>query len=153
MNGSGSEQNGRIVVGVDGSEGSKNALRWAARQASLTGATLEAVIGWEYPAFYGWAAAIPDDLDYDKLAEHALDVALDEVLSRQRPPWLRTRVVCRHPALALIEVSKGAELLVVGSRGHGALADMLLGSVSTYCVHHAHCPVTVIRPGRSCAEQ
>jgi Universal stress protein family len=64
VNGSGSEQNGRIVVGVDGSEGSRNALRWAARQATYTGAALEAVIGWEYPAFYGWAAAIPDDLDY-----------------------------------------------------------------------------------------
>jgi len=146
MNAPGSERDGRIVVGVDGSEGSKNALRWAARQASLTGAALEAVIGWEYPAFYGWAAAIPDDLDYDKLAGHALGAAVDEVFGRDRPAWLRTRVMCRHPALALVEASEGAQLLVVGSRGHGALADMLLGSVSTYCVHHAHCPVTVIRP-------
>jgi nucleotide-binding universal stress UspA family protein len=145
MNGSGSEQGGSIVVGVDGSEGSRNALRWAARQAGLTGASLEAVIGWEYPAFYGWAAAIPDDLDYDKLAEHALDVAVDEVFGRDRPAWLRTRVVGKHPALALVEASEGAELLVVGSRGHGAFADMLLGSVSTYCVHHVHCPITVIR--------
>jgi hypothetical protein len=68
-----------------------------ARPAGLAGATLEAVIGWEYPAFYGWAAAIPDDLDYDKLAEHALDAALDEVFGRDRPAGLRTRVVCRHP--------------------------------------------------------
>jgi len=146
VNGSCSEQNGRIVVGVDGSEGSRNALRWAARQARYTGAALEAVIGWEYPAFYGWAAAIPDDLDYDKLAEHALDVAVDEAFGRDRPAWLRTRVVSTHPALALVEASEGAELLVVGSRDDGALADMLLGSVSTYCVHHAPCPVTVIRP-------
>jgi nucleotide-binding universal stress UspA family protein len=134
------------VVGVDGSDGSRNALRWAARQAGYTGATLEAIIGWEYPAFYGWAAAIPDDLDYDKLAEHALDEAVDEVFGRDRPAWLRTRVVCKHAALALVEASEGAELLVVGSRGHGAVADVLLGSVSTYCVHHARCPVTVIRP-------
>ena len=52
----------RIVVGVDGSESSKQALRWAARQAGFTGALLEAVTGWEYPAFYGWAAAMPDDV-------------------------------------------------------------------------------------------
>ena len=136
----------RIVVGVDGSEGSENALRWAARQAELTGATLEVVTGWEYPAFYGWAPAIPDDVDFGHYAESALEQALDEVFGADRPARLETRVVTRHPAQALVEASKGADLLVVGSRGYGGLADALLGSISTYCVHHAHCPVTVIRP-------
>jgi nucleotide-binding universal stress UspA family protein len=146
MNGPGDDQPPRIVVGVDGSEVSKTALRWAARQAGYTGATLEAVIGWEYPAFYGWAPAVPDDVDLGGLAEHALTEAIDEVFGPERPPRLVTRVVCRHPALALVEASEGADLLVVGSRGYGALADALLGSVSTYCVHHARCPVMVIRP-------
>lgn len=136
----------RIVVGVDGSESSKKALRWAARQAALTGATLEAVTGWEYPAFYGWAPAIPESVDFAKLAESSLNEAIDEVFGAGRPPGLVTRVVCRHPALALVEASEGADLLVVGCRGHRAFADALLGSVSTYCVHHARCPVTVIRP-------
>jgi nucleotide-binding universal stress UspA family protein len=136
----------RIVVGVDGSEGSKHALRWAARQAGFTEATLEAVTGWEYPAFYGWAPALPDDFDYGELAASGLTETIDEVFGAGRPLRLETRVVARHPALALVEASEGAELLVVGSRGYGGVADALLGSVSTYCVHHAHCPVTVLRP-------
>ena len=145
MNGSASDRP-RIIVGVDGSEGSKNALRWAARQACYTGATLEAVIGWEFPAFYGWAMVMSDDVDFGQLAERALTDTIDEVFGADRPLQLVTRVVCRHPALALVEASEGAELLVVGSRGYGGFKDALLGSVSTYCVHHAHCPVTVIRP-------
>jgi nucleotide-binding universal stress UspA family protein len=147
MSGS-SGQDARIVVGVDGSEGSKSALRWAARQAGFTGAALQAVIAWEYPAFYGWAPAAPDDADLGKAAEGMLDQAIDEVFGADRPAGLATTVVCRYPGLALVEASEGAQLLVVGSRGHGAFADALLGSVSTYCVHHARCPVTVIRPVR-----
>jgi nucleotide-binding universal stress UspA family protein len=145
MSGSGHGQH-RIVVGVDGSAGSKNALRWAARQSELTGATLEVVTGWDYPAFYGWAPAIPDDVDFGQFAQRAQDDALGQVFGADRPARLETRVVGRHPALALVEASEGADLLVVGSRGYGGLADALLGSVSTYCIHHAHCPVTVIRP-------
>jgi nucleotide-binding universal stress UspA family protein len=136
----------RVVVGVDGSEGSKKALRWAARQADLTGATLEAVIGWEYPAFYGWAPAIPEDVDLAGIAGQALEQAIEEVFGADRPAGLTTRVVSRHPAVALVEASEGADLLVVGCRGYGGFADALVGSVSTFCVHHAHCPVTVIRP-------
>ena len=148
MNEPGNEERPRIVVGVDGSEGAQNALRWAARQAQYTGATLEVVIGWQYPAFYGWAPAVPDDADYGQIAEQVLTETLDKVFGPDRPARLLTRVVARHPAEALVEASEGAELLVVGNRGHGGFADALLGSVSTYCVHHAHCPVTVIRPAR-----
>jgi nucleotide-binding universal stress UspA family protein len=136
----------RVVVGVDGSDGSKAALQWAGRQAKLTGAALEVVTGWEYPAFYGWAPAMPDDVDYEDLAARAQAQMIDQVFGSDRPATLQTRVVARHPAEALVEASEGADLLVVGSRGYGGFADALLGSVSTYCVHHAHCPVTVIRP-------
>lgn len=145
MSGSGDDQH-RVVVGVDGSESSKHALRWAARQAGFTGATLEAVTGWEYPAFFGFAPTVPDGIDYGELAGRALDQSIDEVFGADRPARLETRVVARHPALALVEASEGADLLVVGSRGYGGFADALLGSVSTYCIHHAHSPVTVIRP-------
>ena len=83
----------RIVVGVDGSESSKQALRWAARQAGFTGATLEAVTGWEYPAFYGWSPAMPDDVDYEDLARRGLIQTIDEVFGQDRPPRVETRVV------------------------------------------------------------
>jgi nucleotide-binding universal stress UspA family protein len=148
MNGSGDGGQDRIVVGVDGSEGSKAALRWAARQAEFTGAALEAVITWEYPTFYGWVPSYPDDLDLPRLAERALTDSLAAVFGAERPARLRTRVLEGHAGQVLAEASAGAELLVVGSRGYGGFVDAVLGSVSTYCVHHARCPVTVIRaPG------
>lgn len=152
MSGSGGDRQARIVVGVDGSDGSKEALRWAARQAELTGAALEAVISWQYPAFYGWAVTYPDGVDLPHLAQRALGDALDEVFGPDRPARLRTRVIEGYAAQVLVEASAGADLLVVGSRGYGGFADALLGSVSTYCVHHAHGAVTVIRPAGHAAE-
>jgi len=138
----------RIVVGVDGSAGSAHALRWAARQAGYTGATLEAVVAWQYPAFFGWAPVGVDSADFDSLAEKALNDALNEVFGSQWPEWVQARVAEGYPARVLVEASEGADLLVVGSRGHAGFADALLGSVSTYCVQHAHGAVTVIRPPR-----
>lgn len=135
-----------IVAGVDGSDCSKDALRWAGRQAELTGATLDAIITWEIPAFSGWAPADAEDLEFPRFAEQALTQAVDEVFGPDHPAWLRTRVVAGHAAQVLVDASANADLLVVGSRGYGGFADALLGSVSTYCVHHAHCPVVVIRP-------
>jgi nucleotide-binding universal stress UspA family protein len=134
-----------IVVGVDGSDCSKDALRWAARQAECTGATVDAVAAWKFPVFSGWAPADGQDLDFLRFTEQALTQAVDEVLGPDHPAWLRTRVVEGHAAQVLIEASADADLLVVGSRGHGGFTGTLLGSVSTYCVHHARCPVTVIR--------
>jgi nucleotide-binding universal stress UspA family protein len=143
MNGAGNDGHGRIVVGVDGSEGSKEALRWAARQAELTGATLLAIITWQYPAFYGW---VPEDVDFAELAQRALNEALDEVFGANRPARLQTSVTEGFAAQVLVAASEGAGLVVVGSRGYGGFTDAVLGSVSTYCVHHSHSPVTVIRP-------
>jgi len=151
MTGSGDDGQARIVVGIDGSECSKEALRWAARQAKFTGAALEVVIGWQYPVFYGWAPG-PQDFDFGAAAGQALTEALDEVFGKDRPARLRTRVVEGHAAQVLVEASAGADLLVVGSRGHSGFVDALLGSVSTYCVHHARCPVTVIRPAGHAAQ-
>src|ERR1700677_387498 len=136
----------RIVVGVDGSEGSKAALQWAARQAKLTGASLDAVAAWDFPATYGWVPVPPQDLDFASFAEKSLTDTISEVFGTDAPPSLQRKVVQGHPAYVLVEASKGAELLVVGSRGFGGFTDALLGSVSTYCVHHAHGPVTIVRP-------
>jgi nucleotide-binding universal stress UspA family protein len=137
---------GRIVVGVDGSEGSKQALRWAAKQAGYTGATLEVVTAWDYPVTYGWVPVPPEDYALADFAEKSLNEAISEVFGADVPENIERRVVEGHPAEVLVAASKDAELLVVGSRGYGGFADALLGSVSTYCVHHAHGAITVIRP-------
>ncbi|MEU9244503.1 universal stress protein [Streptomyces sp. NPDC048385] len=133
---------GRIVVGVDGAEPSKAALRWAARQAGLTGAVVEAVTAWEYPSFYGWG---PSGFDFGDNAGAVLTQAIDEALGPDRRGEVRQVVVCGNPAAVLLDASRGAELLVVGSRGHGGFTEALLGSVGQHVVQHADCPVVVIR--------
>jgi nucleotide-binding universal stress UspA family protein len=137
---------GRIVVGVDGSEPSIRALRWAARQAGLTGDALEAVISWEYPAA-GWAtmvAAIPADFDPQALAAQVLDEALEQTLGDEAAAVART-VLIGNPAQALMDRSDGASLLVVGDRGYSGFKATLLGSVGLHLAQHAPCPVVVVR--------
>jgi nucleotide-binding universal stress UspA family protein len=133
-----------IVVGVDGSEPSKRALRWAADQAKLTGAELKVVTTWEYPPTLGWAPPYPSDFDPDADARQALQATVDTVLGDDHGV-MQLEVTEGHPAFVLTEAADGATLLVVGSRGHGAFAGMLLGSVSEYCAAHAPCPVVVVR--------
>lgn len=138
----------RIVAGVDGSPPSVNALRWAVREAKLTGATLDAVIAWEFPIAaggMGWAPTSGiDDTDYSELAAKALNAAIAEV---SPPPEVHIRqvVVEGNAAQVLLDAAADADLLVVGNRGHGSFADALIGSVSVRCLHHAHCPVVVVR--------
>jgi nucleotide-binding universal stress UspA family protein len=137
----------RIVVGLDSSPSSKDALRWAARQAELTGASLEVVTTWEFPTAFGWAPPYPENFDPGRDASQSLDEAIEEVLGTAPRVKVRTKVVEGHPAPVLVALSRGADLLVVGSRGHGEFAGMLLGSVSEHCVTNAHCPVLVLREG------
>jgi nucleotide-binding universal stress UspA family protein len=136
---------GRIVVGVDGSQSSLRALSWAARQAELTGATVEVITTWEWPTSFGWAVSYTDGWDPRSDAEKVLDQAVKPVRQAHPDIPIRSAVVEGHPAPVLVDASKGAELLVVGSRGHGEFAGMLLGSVSEHCVTNAHCPVLVHR--------
>lgn len=133
----------RIVVGVDGSKASIDALRWADRQASLTGADLEAVSAWELPVSSG-EYAIGVGIDWEGNAQGILDTAIDGARLSSGQPASR-RVVEGHPAQVLIKAAVGAELLVVGSRGHGGFVGMLLGSVSEHVCAHAPCPVLVVR--------
>lgn len=143
------EQGGKkpvIVVGVDGSEESLEALRWAARAARLAGGSLRAVAVWDYPTSLGWEPPYPTDFDPEGDARAALDRSVAEVLG-ERPDVPVDKVVREgHPAPVLEEEAKGAELLVVGSRGHGGFSGLLLGSVSAHCVHHAPTTVVVVRP-------
>jgi nucleotide-binding universal stress UspA family protein len=137
----------RIVVGVDGSASSRAALTWAARQARLTGATVEAIIAWQYPATYGYTMPTAPEINYN-YEQIAADVVADtiaEVCGRGEPVKIISRVVEGNAAQVLLDASAGAELLVVGSRGHGGFVEALLGSVGQHCVHHATCPVVVIR--------
>ena len=135
---------GRIVVGIDGSPASVGALGWAARQAELTGATLEVLMTWDWPVAFGWTPMISD---YDPMAavQEVVDGAVAAIGETHPGVEVATRVVQGHPAQLLVEASKGADLLVVGSRGHGEFVGMVLGSVSEHCVSHSHCPVLVYR--------
>jgi nucleotide-binding universal stress UspA family protein len=137
------EHEHRIVVGVDGSPSSKAALAWAIGQAKLTGAVVEAVTAWDYPATYGYAAAVVD-VDWEGLAAQVLRDAVSEV-APDAAAAIRQRVSEGNAAQVLLDASAGADLLVVGSRGHGGFVEALLGSVSQHAVHHARCPVVVIR--------
>lgn len=135
-----------IVVGVDGSEPSKKALQWAARQAELTCTTLQAVMTWSVPVMaYGTPMPVPFDLDLRPYGHRVLAQALTECLGEKPAIKVSATVIEGRPSGELIKAAEGADLLVVGSRGHGALAGMLLGSVSEHCVTHAHCPVVVVR--------
>ncbi len=137
----------RIVAGVDGSDSSLSALRWAIRQAGLTGAAVDAVAAWHYPvSSYGYVP-VGDEADYDfqKITEKVLADAISSTLEPGSDVRVRSHVIEGNAARVLIDASDGAELLVVGSRGHGGFTEALLGSVSQHCVHYAHCPVVVIR--------
>lgn len=136
----------RIVVGVDGSEPSRHALRWAHFIAATTGASIDAVGIWRAPAAAsgpGWAD-VPVGWNRTKETEAMLDTVLQEVFGDKRPERLDSRVCEGNAAKVLIDASNGARMLIVGSRGRGGFVGLLLGSVSTACAAHAPCPVLVV---------
>jgi nucleotide-binding universal stress UspA family protein len=127
------------------------ALRWAARQAELTGATLHVVTAWSYPEHPTPFGMVPDlPLPADPLSEarQKLVEIVGSVVGRHAGISVHTEVVRGSAAPVLLDAARDADLLVVGNRGLGAFAGMLLGSVSGHCVQHAACPVLVVRPGR-----
>jgi nucleotide-binding universal stress UspA family protein len=131
----------KIVVGIDGSASSTDAFRWAMQQAQLTGLVIEAVMVWQYPA--GVVLAGPQDFEAE--SRGALDDAIEAALLGAPAVQVIRVVEEGEPATKLVNRSKDAALLVIGSRGRGAFVGMLIGSVSQYCVTHAHCPVVVLR--------
>jgi nucleotide-binding universal stress UspA family protein len=143
-----------IVVGIDGSEDSKHALRWAAQQAELTNAPLHVITAWQYPVDFGTAWQIPatygrshdfSHVDFSEDAKKTLDGVIEEVLGKDPRVTVAPQLVRGHPAQVLIEASRQAGLLAVGASGHGGFVGMLLGSVTQHCVGHSACPVVVIR--------
>jgi nucleotide-binding universal stress UspA family protein len=152
---------GYIVVGVDGSESSKAALRWAAKLAPVIDCTVEAVIAWNSPVIV-WevlSKGFPnpsglDEIDSDEKipirmqpdvdAMRELEETINDVFGLDRPVGLVTFALQGHPAEVLLEESKKSEMLIVGSRGHGGFAGLRIGSVSSACIERATCPVLVV---------
>jgi nucleotide-binding universal stress UspA family protein len=137
-----------VVVGVDGSDQSVPTLRWAAAYAAATGATLRALLAWHYPAAVGTAPVGVAPASVSDGVRRQMNDVLGQAIAEAAPGMdVDQQIGYGHPAEVLVEASREADLLVVGSRGHGAFSGMLVGSVSIHCVTHAHCPVVVVRPG------
>ncbi|MER7010256.1 universal stress protein [Saccharopolyspora sp. NPDC000359] len=138
-----------VLVGVDGSPGSRAALRWALDYAEHCGGAVTALIAWTPPTYVEPVPAPPviSDEDSEERAGHRLRQAVEDATAAQPTSVpLRREVVRGRAARALSGRAQHADLLVVGSRGHGGFAGALLGSVSQHCVTHAPCPVVVVRP-------
>ncbi|MGE0877721.1 MAG: universal stress protein [Acidimicrobiia bacterium] len=140
-----------IVVGVDGSQNSHAALRWALEEANLRKVSVEAIAAWTPPAL---AFPMPETgapLYVDDEVIEATKKMLEDAVAEAHQEGdaagvaVEAKVVRGAPGQVLLEASKSADLLVVGARGHGGFAELLLGSVSSQCVHHASCPVVVVR--------
>ena len=141
---------GTIVVGVDGSDASLVALRWALAEAALRQAEVRAVHAWTYPyvgELTGMSMAMIDRSELEADAKAVLAEAVKRLHVDEIAAPLHEVVAEGSPAGVLTEVAKGADLLVVGSRGRGGFSGLLLGSVSQQVSHHAPCPVVIIPPG------
>lgn len=141
-----SKGEGVVVVGVDGSPSSRRALRWAVDQAEATGMRVMAVQAWQVPTMYGAGAMVMPGVDWGEKARTELESTVASAAGKEPRVPIEQRLVEGHPASALLDQAEkaGADLLVVGSRGHGGFVGMLLGSVSLHVVTHARCPVVVI---------
>ncbi|MFG2310876.1 universal stress protein [Streptomyces sp. NPDC048566] len=138
----------RVVVGVDGSPASYEALRWAVRYAELIGAAVEAVAVWELPGLAGWSGPAADmDVDEDETRQR-MRTEMNDVLGPTAAEAVQTVVVHGNAAEVLLRAADGAEALVVGSRGRHGFASALLGSVSQHIAQHATCPVVILRSGK-----
>lgn len=143
----------RIVVGVDGSDSSIEALGWAVRQAELTQGVVEAVTAWDLPSSHGGAiVGVMPPANRDATAQESethrqLKEVVEKTVGSPPPVAVRTEVRYGSAAGVLIDAARDASLLVVGSRGLGAFSRLLLGSVAQHCTQHATCPVVVIRNG------
>jgi nucleotide-binding universal stress UspA family protein len=132
-----------FVVGVDGSEASVEALRQAQRLAAPIGAKILATAYWDDPQVYAGYVAMGIDR-FEERVMIVLNDALQQAFGDTTPANVVPRVVRGQPRDSLIDASRHADLIVVGRRGLGGFGGLLLGSVSSACVAHAHCPVLVV---------
>jgi len=140
---------GSVVVGVDGSESSVASLRWAAEEAAIRNETLRIVTVWSTPVVSMPAPTVGYFIDpalFEADGERIVQDAIASVRADMgdRAPEITTAVLQGLPITQLLEASNDASLLVLGSRGRGGFASLLLGSVALGCTHHAKIPVAVI---------
>ena len=142
---------GGVVVGHDGSDHAREALVWAAELAERASWPLHVVRAWRIataPQPASWEPGfVPPIADYEAAVQADLEADVATVLGAERAAGATCHVVHTAPAQALIEAARGADLLVVGARGRGGFAGLLLGSVSDQVTRHAPCAVTVVRDG------
>jgi nucleotide-binding universal stress UspA family protein len=137
-----------IIVGIDGSGHSRRALEWAISEAAIRRTPLTVLT--VHQLVRGWSAAVeyPGDEDLTaharKVAQEETDIALERLPAEARPPEVTVRAVGGLPAEEILRAGADADMIVVGSRGAGGFAKLLLGSVGTQVTHHARCPVVVI---------
>ena len=138
------------MVGIDGSESARDALRFALEEARLRGASLRAVAVWHVPVGAYGAAFVPAHVSLREDLESAMRQALEDSLADAAAADVDVQTMLREGRAAevLLEEARDAELLVVGSRGLGGFRGLLLGSVSQQCAHHAPCPLVIVRHER-----
>lgn len=137
----------RIVVGVDGSDSARQALRWAVGQARRTGATLELVTACPFPHTVGPPGArfpVEPAQDVESRWRERQQEIVADVVAKDSDVDMESVVHCGHAVELLLERAEGADLLVVGTRGLGGFRGLLLGSVAQQCVTHSRCPVVVV---------
>lgn len=139
----------RIVVGIDGSDTARQALQWAVAEAQVRDAALEVVHAWHTPAVAGYPyVAGFDPEDFEEIAHATVETTLAGVDTTGLTHPIERIVRQGGAASALLSAAKGADLIVVGSRGRGGFAELLLGSVSHQLAQHADCPVVIVPPER-----
>ncbi len=139
------QQTHTIIVGVDGSDSSTAALRWACEQARLTDSTIDAIVAWGWPMSFGTAIPIPTGYDPAADAQTVLSTIVEPLAGEFPSVTIRPVVLEGHAAEVLVEASHHADLLVVGNRGHGEFSGLFIGSVSHHCASYAHSPVLIYR--------
>jgi nucleotide-binding universal stress UspA family protein len=137
---------GRIVVGIDGSDGSRAALQWALDEARRRASRLDVLLAWQTPYIGELSGlvlvAMTEQAEHQ--ARELLSGVVEEIVADHPDLELVPLLAEGRAAPALLDAAEGADLLVLGSRGRGGFKSLLLGSVSSACVHHAPCPVAVV---------
>ena len=142
-----------IIVGIDGSHNASHALEWAMTEAAIRKASLTVITVNAVPASYWSGAPVELPGDHDRVAEirktaEAAVAKITEGLGADGPESVTVTAISGFPAQTLVDASSGADLLIVGSRGGGGFASLVVGSVCDQVVHHAHCPVVVVPSGK-----